>query len=70
MIKMEVEKLPAQVFGLAGICQIFGVGMSTAQIYKKTWLRPAITQNGRKIIIDTAEALKLFEEQGKKKANG
>lgn len=51
--------------GLKGIRQLFGVSHATAQRYKNTFLKPAVKQNGRKIIIDIAKALELFDEYKK-----
>ena len=50
------------VFGLRGICQLFGVGHSTAHYYKTTFLKPAIIQRGQKLLIDRNRALQLFAE--------
>lgn len=36
-----------------------------AQRYKDTFLKPAVRQNGRKIVIDVAKALELFDEHAK-----
>ncbi len=49
-------------YGLQGIMRLFGVSHSTAQVYKKTFLAPAITQRGRKIVIDKVLARALFAE--------
>lgn len=57
------EELPAMVYGLKGIRELFGVSTTTAQKYKKTWLQPAVIQRGQKIIIDVAKALELFEHK-------
>jgi hypothetical protein len=51
------------VHGLKGIQQLFGVSHATAQRYKDTFLKPAIKQNGRVIVIDVERALELFDEQ-------
>ena len=51
------------VYGLAGIEKLFGVSHATAQTYKNTWLKPAVTQNGRKLIIDADKALELFNSK-------
>lgn len=60
-----VEELPALVYGLKGIRELFGVSTTTAQLYKNTWLKPAIRQRGQTILIDTAKALELFDENYK-----
>lgn len=48
------------VYGLRGIRELFNVSHPTAQQYKDTFLRPAIIQRGRKIIVDAAKAIELF----------
>lgn len=60
-----VEELPALVFGLKGIRELFGVSTTTAQLYKNTWLKPAIKQRNQIIIVDVAKALELFDENKK-----
>ncbi len=50
------------VYGLRGIRDLFGVSHDTAQRYKNTFLRPAVRQNGRKILVDRARALELFDK--------
>ena len=51
------------VYGLRGIQQLFGVSHKTAQEYKDTFLRPAVMQNGRKIVVDADYAMELFNER-------
>lgn len=53
-------------FGLRGICQLFGVGRTTAHYYRKTFLKPAIIQRGQKLLIDRKMALRLFAEHMEK----
>ena len=53
------------VHGLRGIRQLFNVSHATAQRYKDTFLRPAVRQNGRVIVVDVAKALELFDEHNK-----
>ena len=53
------------VYGLKGIRQLFGVSHATAQRYKDTFLQPAVRQNGRKIVVDVAQALELFDKHNK-----
>lgn len=48
------------VYGLDGICSLFGVCKDTAMKYKKSFLAPAVMQKGRKIVVDKAKALELF----------
>ncbi|RGU34490.1 DUF3853 family protein, partial [Alistipes indistinctus] len=45
--------------------KLFGVSHATAQRYKDTFLKPAVRQNGRKIVVDVAKALELFDEHAK-----
>lgn len=51
------------VYGLHGIETLFGVSHKTAQMYKDTFLAPAVKQNGRKIVVDADLALELFNER-------
>jgi len=53
------------IYGLKGIRQLFNVSHATAQRYKDTFLKPAVKQNGRKIVVDVAKALELFDEYNK-----
>ena len=50
-------------YGLRGIQQLFGVSHKTAQEYKDTFLRPAVMQNGRKIVVDADLAMELFNKK-------
>lgn len=54
------------VYGIRGIERLFNVSHRTAQTYKNTFLKPAVSQNGRKIVIDRDLALKLFAEHEEK----
>ena len=51
------------VYGLRGIRNLFGVSHATAQRYKDTILKDAVSQNGRKIIVDVDKALELFNKK-------
>lgn len=51
------------VFGLKGICSLFGCSHKTAQFYKDHVIQEAVRQNGRKIVVDADLALKLFNER-------
>ena len=51
------------VYGLRGIQQLFGVSHKTAQEYKDTFLRPAVMQNGRKIVVDADLAMELKKKK-------
>ncbi len=52
------------IYGLHGIRELFKVSHATAQKYKDGILNDAITQYGRKIIVNKEMALKLFAEKG------
>ncbi len=53
------------VYGLAGIQRLFNVSHVTAQRYKNTFLAPAVSQQGRKIIVDAEKAIRLFQDHYK-----
>lgn len=56
------EKVPERriVYGLKGIAEIFDCSISTAQRIKNSGkIKKAITQVGRKIIVDAEKALEL-----------
>ena len=61
------EPIPVKryVYGLKGICDLFGCAHSTAQHLKDNVITEAISQNGRKIIVDVDLALQLFQENKK-----
>lgn len=48
------------VYGIQGIADLFRVSKPTASLYKRTWLAPAVSQRGRKIITDAEMAMSLF----------
>jgi len=54
------------VYGIRGIEKLFNVSHKTAQDYKNTFLKPAVMQCGRKIVVDADLALKLFNERREK----
>lgn len=57
-ILKEERKL---VYGIDGIAELFGCSKSTAQRIKNSGkIRKAITQVGRKIVVDADLALKLY----------
>jgi hypothetical protein len=60
-----VDYTQGYVCGLKGIRQLFGVSHATAQRYKDTFLKPAVKQNGRKIVVDKAKAIELFDQYNK-----
>lgn len=51
------------LYGIRGIETFFNVSHRTAQAYKDGILAPAVSQNGRKIVVDADLALKLFNEK-------
>ena len=51
------------VYGLEGIKTLFDCSMTTAwRIKNSEWIRPAISQVGRKIVVDADLALELANE--------
>lgn len=64
-----IDYTQGYVYGLQGIRQLFKVSHTTAQRYKNTFLKPAIRQNGRKIVVDVAKAHELFGEYERKSTN-
>ena len=51
------------VYGLRGIQSLFNCSHKTAQFYKDNVIQDAVSQNGRKIVVDADLALKLFNER-------
>ena len=49
------------VYGLHGIRKLFNVSHATAFRYKETIIKDAVSQNGRKIVVDVDKALELFK---------
>ena len=49
------------VYGLKGIQSLFGCSHLTAQRYKDGFLKPAVMQQGRKIVVDAEKAMELFK---------
>lgn len=58
--KEEPKQEKVYVYGLRGIRKLFNVSHATAQKYKDTIIRDAVSQQGRKIIVDKEKALMLF----------
>ena len=50
------------VYGLRGIRDLFKVSHATAQRYKNTFLKDAIIQRGRKIMVDVQKAFELYNQ--------
>lgn len=48
------------VYGLRGVRELFKVSHATAQRYKDTIIKDAVSQQGRKIIVDAEKAMELF----------
>lgn len=51
------------IYGVNGIERFFNISHKTASQWKKTWLQPAIKQEGRKIMMDAEYALKLYGQK-------
>lgn len=62
----EIGKGKVYVYGLRGIRQLFNVSHATAQRYKDTIIRDAVSQQGRKIIVDKEKAMELFNSKTRK----
>ena len=59
VVKKEEKRL---VYGRAGIAELFGCSLSTAQRIKDSGkIKKAITQVGRKIVVDADKALELYK---------
>ena len=54
------KKFPPMMKGLKGICELFGVTKSTAWKWKNGFLKDACSMQGRTIMVNTADALRLF----------
>lgn len=54
------------VYGLAGIRKLFNVSHATAFRYKETILKDAVSQRGRKIIVDADKAMELFNAKNER----
>ena len=51
------------VYGLKGIQELFNVSHLTAQRYKDGIIKEAVSQSGRKIVVDADKAIELFNER-------
>ena len=61
--KEVMTKQKNLVYGLEGIKTLFGCSTTTAwRIKSSEWIRPAISQVGRKIVVDADLALELANE--------
>lgn len=62
----NIDKQKRYVYGIAGIASLFQVSYVTACKLKDGVLKPAVMQQGRKIICDAELAMKLFAENSGK----
>jgi len=62
----SVENQKRYVYGIAGIASLFQVSYVTACKLKDGVLKPAVMQQGRKIICDADMALELFRKNSGK----
>ena len=62
---VEVSNEKKLVYGLAGIRKLFNVSHATAYRYKQTIIKDAVSQQGRKIIVDAEKAIMLFRNYSK-----
>lgn len=61
--RQEAVKPRNLVYGLKGIEQLFNCSTTTAwRIKNSEWIKPAISQVGRKIVVDADLALELAHE--------
>ena len=59
----EAAKPRSYVYGLKGIEQLFNCSTTTAwRIKNSEWIKPAISQVGRKIVVDADLALELAHQ--------
>lgn len=63
-VEAKTEEQRKYVHGLRGIRELFNVSHATAQKYKDTILKEAVSQQGRVIITDVEKALELFNKNG------
>lgn len=54
------------VYGLKGICDLLHCSHKSAQFYKDHIISDAVSQTGRKIVVDADYALELFAQNKKK----
>ena len=59
--KEEEEKPHTYVFGLSGIMEMFHCSKTTASYLKSTVIKDAVSQRGRKIVVDVEYARLLFK---------
>lgn len=63
-VTTEPDNKKRYVYGIKGIAQLFGCSIPTAQRYKDSFLKPAISQRGRIIVTDAEKAIELFNGRG------
>ena len=54
------------VYGLRGIQDLFHCSHKQAQYYKDHVIQEAVSQHGRKIVVDADKALELFNQRRKR----
>lgn len=67
----NIQTMPTQtgavqkhlVYGLRGIQELLGCSHKSAQYYKDHVIREAVSQNGRKIVVNADKALELFNQR-------
>ncbi|MBQ2188182.1 MAG: DUF3853 family protein [Bacteroidales bacterium] len=61
ILKSQREQLPQFVYGIAGIAKIYDCSLATAQRIKNSGkIAAAITQHGRKIIVNVDKATSIY----------
>lgn len=56
------------IYGLQGVADLFQVSKVTARLYKDTFLRDAVVQVGRKIVVDADKAMQLYKAEQNRRA--
>lgn len=59
-LNLNPQDWPNYMKGLSAIEEIFQVSTRTAWKWKNSWLSPAISQQGKTIVVNTAKAIELF----------
>lgn len=63
--QIDIQTPKRYVYGLKGIRGLFDCSHGTAQKLKDTILQPAVSQVGRKIIVDVDMAMDLLKESSR-----
>ena len=58
----SIESPKRYVYGIAGIATLFQTSYATAKKLKDGVLKPAVYQQGRKIMVDVEYAMELFRQ--------